>query len=87
MDTYTKKSLCIAFAKRFAYEVAIKSAIAIAVTASAHGTLPNLEDLSDIFRKSAILAEQQEVLKYLHLKTQNIKPTLSESKKGKGDRL
>lgn len=89
MDTklFTKKNLYIAFAKRFAYKVVIESAITIAITASAHGTLPNLDDLSDILRKSAILAAQQEVLKYLHFKKQNIKTTRSESKNRKGDRL
>lgn len=81
MDTklFTKKDLYIAFAKRFAYEVAIKSAIAIAITTSAHGTLPNLDDLSDILRNSAMIVAQKEIRKYLHSK-QNVKPALSRHK-------
>ncbi|MFZ4558547.1 MAG: hypothetical protein ACOYN8_19455 [Pseudanabaena sp.] len=75
----SKKSLCIDFAKRFAYKVASQSAITIVITASAHGTLPNLDDLSDILRNSAILAAQQEIRKYMHPK-QNVKPVLSRRK-------
>jgi hypothetical protein len=74
------------FTKRLACKVVINSAIAIATTASAYGTLPNLEEISEIVCKSAVVAAQQEVLKHLHPKKQNVKPAISESKNDKSDR-
>ncbi|PZO37307.1 MAG: hypothetical protein DCF19_19195 [Pseudanabaena frigida] len=85
MSKFSTKAVCN-FTKRFACKVAINSAIAIVTTASAHGTLPNWEELSDIVCKSTFVAVQQEVLKHLHPKKQKAKPALSESKNEKGDR-
>jgi hypothetical protein len=85
MSKFSTKAVCN-FTKRLAYKVVINSAIAIVTTASTQGTLPNWEELSDIVCKSAVVAVQQEVIKHLHPKKQNVKPVLTGSKNEKGDR-
>lgn len=89
MSKFSTKAVCN-FTKRLACKVVINSAIAIVTTASAHGTLPNLNEISDIVCKSTFVAVQQEVLKYLRSQKQNVKqnvnPALSKSKKEKVDR-
>ena len=85
MSKFSTKAVCN-FTKRLAYKVVINSTIAIVTTASTQGSLPNWDDLPDILRKSLFVAVQQEVIKHLHPKKQNVKPVLTGSKNEKGDR-